>query len=117
MTKQKLLEPGVVAQILGPALGMGRQWIDFLNDCRQGRGQGAFSERLLPFACAGGSATKHSVPLYRMSDLRAFIEAVRAKSGSRHPYPLHLEVFDVPDAHGTNEVWRMRRAERSPATT
>lgn len=113
MTTMKMLEPGVVAQVLGQALGMGRQWVDFLNDCRQGRGQGAYGQRLVPFACTGGTAYRHGTPMYRLKDVQAFVEAVRAAAGVRQPYPLHIQVFAVPDPHGSPAAWRMRRVERA----
>ena len=116
MTTMKMLEPGVVAQVLGQALGMGRQWVDFLNDCRQNRGQGVYGERLVPFGCTPGSTHKHGTPLYRFADVRAFIEAVRTKAGTPQPYPLHLDDFDVPDPRGSPDAWRMRRVERVVAT-
>lgn len=116
MTTMKMLEPGAVAQVLGQALGMGRQWIDFLNDCRQDRGQGVYTVRLLPFACTPGSKHKHGTPLYRPADVREFIEAVRAKAGTRQPFPLTPEAFNVSDPHGSPAAWRMRRVERAAAT-
>lgn len=109
-----LLTVSQTASMLGTALGAGRQWVDTLNDHRQGR-RDLKGVTLMPFARAGGSASESPRPLYHPADVMTFIRAVRARYGLLKPFVVPLGIFLFHDFPvGSKVPWRMRAATPVP---
>lgn len=110
--REVLYNVSVTAYTLGATLGLGRQWVDSLNDFRGGRGD-AFGEVLLPVGHVGGDPERCRGPRYRRADIERFIRAVRAASGSERPYPFASEEYEFDDTPGLDEMaWKIRRVKR-----
>lgn len=109
-----LLTVAQTASMLGTALGAGRQWVDVLNDHRQGRGE-LKGVTLMPFARAGGSASETPRPLYNPADVMIFIRAVRERYGVEKPFVRPLGTYLFHDFPAGSEVsWRLRVATPVP---
>lgn len=108
-----LLSVKDTAALLAEHLGSGRQWVDFLNDCRQQRGsiEGCV---LLPIARAPGSPAARRQPLYEPKAVVAFILQVREIKGVRMPYPFVARYYTYEVADGSDDLmWRVTKARSS----
>lgn len=101
------------AALLSEHLGSGRQWVDFLNDCRQQRGsiEGCV---LLPLRHAPGSPAARRQPLYHPKAVVDFILRVRELKGVRVPYPFVARYYTYEVADGSEGLmWRVMKARPS----
>jgi hypothetical protein len=110
MVKQKLYEVGAVSYLLAATLGAGKQWVDALNDYRQGKAD-IHGLRLYPIAHTGGTPERAGQPLYSAEDLKAFVEAVRVVVGCKMPFPVNALEYEYDSTPGLEAAaWRYRTA-------
>jgi hypothetical protein len=105
-----LLTVSDTAMFLAAQLGPGRQWVDFLNDCRQGRGS-LEGHRLLPLNRAPGSPGMRKKPMYLPAIVSEFIRRIRASTGLEVPYPFRARYYTYEVVEGPEELaWRVTKA-------
>lgn len=112
VTRATLLPVKAVSYMLGHALGVGKQWVDALNDYRQEHAD-IHGLRLYPFSHTAGTSDRVGQPLYRKEDVRDFIEAVRAACGARIPFPLVLDEYEFDPTPGPPCMWKVRLARKT----
>lgn len=88
-------------------LGPARQWRDFLADSIRGRGA-LHGLTLLPYAAREGGSNQVPRPLYRATEVVAFIRDVRLRDPSLRPASITLQHFELDTTPGL--PWRMRIA-------
>lgn len=105
----ELYPAGVTSFLLASMLGAGVQWVDKLNDFRQGRTD-MKGLMLLPVGRVGGSPECAKDPRYKLDDIRVFVNEVRAAYGCSKPFPFKVETYSLDvGAELSPAMWRLRR--------
>lgn len=96
------------AFILATQLGPSRQWVDTLNDHRQGRGS-IKGLTLQPFGTTAGTISRAGLPLYRPASVLNFVRAVRAATGESRPFAYRRHEYSYIDTPSLDDdFWRVR---------
>lgn len=106
----QLYPVAAMAHLLGDALGLGKQWTDFLNDCRMERGS-IKGLRFYPLGHESGDPDHTSQPRYHPDDFKEFVRQVRAAyGGMAKPFPIKIETYVYDDTRGLEAAaWKFRR--------
>ena len=111
-----LLTPAEVTAALAGQLGPSKGWDDLLNDMRQGRNGICGVADLLPIIKDRPAPGRVSTPMYRATDVSAYVKSVRVQLGSQRPFAFKVRRFSfkIDDPVNPHAGWRFRRG--TPAT-